>query len=180
MAAAGAFHDRLRPVVDRTMCRLVGPRDPDYDDLAQQALIELTTGVDRFRGECPIEAWAAVIVARVAYRQIRRRRVERRLFAVESAESREWPDRNASNSVVHRGTIRRVQRHLSAMDPNKAWTFLLHDVHGYSLEEVATITGVSNAAAQSRLVRGRSWLRARIARDPELADLLITAGGETS
>ena len=49
-AAATAFHDRIRGVVDRTLRRLLGVRDVDYDDLAQQSLIELVTSLHRFRG----------------------------------------------------------------------------------------------------------------------------------
>jgi RNA polymerase sigma-70 factor (ECF subfamily) len=173
VAAAAAFHDRLRPLVDRTLVRLVGTRDPDYDDLVQLALIDLTLSVDRFRGECPLEAWASVVIARVAYRHIRKRKLERRLFAIESPEAgAEIPDRQFTSALLHRAMLRQVQRHLGEMDPNRAWTFLLHDVWGYSIAETASITGVSNAAAQSRLVRGRKWLHERIASDPELREHL--------
>ena len=71
-----------------------------------------------------------------------------------------------------RSAVRRIEQHLRGMDMNKAWTYVLHDVHGYNLDEVSSITGVSKAAAQSRLVRGRKGLHDRLARDPELSGML--------
>jgi RNA polymerase sigma-70 factor (ECF subfamily) len=65
--------------------------------------------------------------------------------------------------------VERVLVALGKMDQNRAWTYLLHDVYGYDLKEVAEITDVSLSAAQSRLVRGRRDLHERIARDPALA-----------
>lgn len=171
-AVAALFHDRMRPIVDRTLGRLIGGRDPDYDDLAQQALIELVLSLDRFRGECPLDAWASIIVARVAFKLIRRRRSERKLFVLDDTELPEVVDRMAGGAMLMRSALRRVEKHLRTMDVGKAWTFVLHDVHGYDLDEVSAITGVSRSAAQSRLVRGRRVLHERIAKDPELAGLL--------
>ncbi|HEX2672579.1 MAG TPA: sigma factor-like helix-turn-helix DNA-binding protein [Polyangiaceae bacterium] len=48
----------------------------------------------------------------------------------------------------------------------------MHDVYGYDLKEVGQITGVSLAAAQSRLVRGRREIHERIKRDEALARFL--------
>ena len=181
VSAAAAFHDRLRPVVDRTLCRLIGSRDPDYDDLSQHSLIDLTLSLHRFRGECPLDAWTSIVVARVVYRHIRRRRLERRLFAASSSmDSLEPSGRSLVASVDQRSTLRQVQRHLSAIEVKKAWTFLLHDVWGYDLREVAAITGVSEAAAQSRLVRGRREIHQRIARDSELSALLDDSEEEST
>jgi RNA polymerase sigma-70 factor (ECF subfamily) len=58
------------------------------------------------------------------------------------------------------------------MDAAKASALVLHDVCGYDLREVAQITETSVSAAQTRLVRGRADLHARICSDPSLADLL--------
>jgi len=172
-AAAALFHNRLRPIVDRTLGRLIGARDSDYDDLTQQALIQLVLSVDRFRGECPLDAWASIIVARVAYKHIRKRRAERKLFVLDRSELPDVVDRSNAGVVGLRSAMRSVEKYLRSMDVNKAWTFVLHDVHGYDLEEISSITGVSRAAAQSRLVRGRKILHERIAKDPELAGLLL-------
>jgi len=75
--------------------------------------------------------------------------------------------------------MQRVRQHLAEIHPDKAWTFLLHEVCGYDLREIATITGASIAAAQTRLVRGRCELHERIAEDPELIDLLEHLEGES-
>jgi RNA polymerase sigma-70 factor (ECF subfamily) len=167
--AAAAFHDRVRPIVERTLGRLLGTGDPDRDDLTQQALIELVLSVDRFREDCPLDAWVAVIAARTVYKHIRRRRIERRLFVLGSSEALELPDRATTPVASHRSSLRRVERHLRDMDRARAWTFLLHDVHGFSLKEIGDITRASVAAVQSRLVRGRKDLHARIAADGDLS-----------
>lgn len=171
-AAAGAFHDRVRPIVERVVGRLLGSGDPDRDDLTQQALIELVLSVDRFRGDCPLDAWVAVIAARTVYKHIRRRRVERRLFLLGSTESLELPDHAAGPVTLHRSSLRRIERHLKEMNRSRAWTFLLHDVHGFTLKEIGDITHSSSAAVQSRLVRGRKELHDRIRADAELVSVL--------
>jgi len=91
---------------------------------------------------------------------------------LDRAELPDVVDRASAGVTAMRSALRRIERHLHALDAGKAWTFVLHDVHGYDLDEVSQITGVSRSAAQSRLVRGRRALHDRIARDPELAGLL--------
>jgi DNA-directed RNA polymerase specialized sigma24 family protein len=65
------------------------------------------------------------------------------------------------------------------MDEGQSWAFVLHDVFGCDVREVARILGISDAAAQSRLVRGRKRLHERIAADPELAPLLLRMEGNS-
>jgi RNA polymerase sigma-70 factor, ECF subfamily len=164
---AGAFYDRTRSMVERTVQRLLGARDADRDDMIQMAMIELLRSLDNFRGECSLDTWSATVSANVVYKQIRRRSLERSIFA-RDLEPEDVP-RSTRQQPVLRGMVSRVMHHLDQMAYERAWTFLLHDVHGYSLDEVASITGASVAAAQSRLVRGRRELHERIAADPDLA-----------
>jgi len=164
---AGAFHDRTRPAVEKTVARLLGGADCDRDDVVQVAMLELLRSLNRYRGECSLDTWACTIAAHSVYKHLRRRGLERSLFAPEAAP--EVDSQPSHQQPVLRGMVQRVSQHLRDMVYDRAWTFLLHDVHGYSLEEVAALTGVSVAAAQSRLVRGRRDLHERSAADPDLA-----------
>ena len=179
-SAASSLHDRARPVVDRTVARLLGRNDRDREDLSQLALIELVTHIDRFRGDCSLDGWISMIAARVVYKHIRRRKIERRIFSdVARDQLAVVAEHRSGDAAVVRGLIERVRAHLDALDPNKAWTFLLHDAYGYDLREIAEITGVSTTAAQTRLARGRREMHERIASDPELANWLEDTRGAT-
>jgi RNA polymerase sigma-70 factor (ECF subfamily) len=179
-SAATALHDRVRPQVDRTVRRLLGPGDVDRDDVAQQAMIELVFTIDRYRGECSLDSWTSTLTAHVVYKHIRRRKTERRIFgALDPNDSALRSASGTAREAVARNLMQRVLAHLDELDENKTWTFVLHDVWGHDLREIAQITGVSVAAAQTRLVRGRREIHERIAGDPELANLLDAMGADT-
>lgn len=170
-SAATTLHHRLRGRIDGTIRRILGGRDVDHDDLVQLSLVEVITSIDRYRGDAPLEAWAAGITAHVVYNHLRRRKLERRIFS-----SAEVPPDTKSQSMfrmlVARDSMRKIRELLDEMEENKAWTFVLHDVCGFDLREIASITGVTVAAAQRRLVRGRDELHDRIKADALLANVL--------
>jgi len=174
--AAEALYERSRPIVTRTLNRLLGRNDPEHQDLFQQTMVEIVRAIDRYRGECPLDAWTATLAAHVVYKQIRHRKVERRVLSDLLPFDPVAPEQTA-HSVALRSTIDRVCRHLADIDPARAWAFLLHDVHGHDLRETAQIMAISPSAAQSRLVRGRKELHERIAADPELAGELERTEG---
>lgn len=172
--AAPAIHDRVRPQIDRTISRLLGRRSADKDDLAQLALMGILAGIDRFRGDCSLDSWVSAVTARVIYKHLRRRKTERRIFEPPSPEE---PASSAPPAdAATRQLLQRVLAHVSALEEAQGWTFMLHDVCGHDLREVAAITGASVSAAQSRLVRGRRALHERIAEDPDLAHFLQQGG----
>jgi RNA polymerase sigma-70 factor (ECF subfamily) len=159
-------------VLDRTLTRLLGARDNDYEDVAQRALFELVDTIEHFRGDCPLDAWVSIVAARATYKAIRRRRIERRLFADASPQDSPPFTRSHGEAVAARQALERVRVELEQMNPDRAWTFMLHDVYGYDLKEVGQITGASLSAAQSRLVRGRREIHERIHNDQALARFL--------
>jgi RNA polymerase sigma-70 factor (ECF subfamily) len=152
--------------------RLLGTDDSEYDDLVQLAIIELIRSVAGYRGEGSLDTWVSAVTAHVVYRYIRKRSVDR---CVPLDAAHEDALHSAStvgeDALAERETLVRVVRHLDRLGEKLAWTFVFHDVLGYGLRDVARIMGGSEAAAQSRLVRGRRRLHEMIAADPRLADL---------
>src|SRR5262245_51120278 len=159
--AAEVVYDRVEDVVEAVLYRLLGPGDLERDDLAQQALERVISTIvsGKFSRECSLRSWATLIAQHLAIDTMRSRQRERRLFdrsvgaqALELvAEETRTPERAAE-------TRRRVERLLGALsvvNRSRAEAVVLHDILGHDLAEIAGLTGVSVAAAQSRLVRGR-------------------------
>jgi RNA polymerase sigma-70 factor (ECF subfamily) len=167
--AGALIYDRLVGVVDATLYRVVGRREADHDDLVQAAFEQIIVTLARrsFAGGCTLTGWAASIACHVGLNAIRSRRRARRVFSTdhdgEAEAARHAEPRDVEAQVIARREMDRVRMHLAEMDPGRAMTLFVHDVAGVSLAETANLTGVSIAAAQSRLVRGRRELRQRLA-----------------
>lgn len=153
-----------------TLFQVLGPADPDFDDLYQISLERFVSSVMRgkFVGRCSLSTWASVIASRVAIDALRRRRHERRIFVWRKDEDDESWEVPAADSVrpdrqhTERTQLQSIRRALGKISPDKAQTLVLFEVMGHDLSEIAEMMGVSVAAAQSRLVRGRKELATRL------------------
>jgi RNA polymerase sigma-70 factor (ECF subfamily) len=100
----------------------------------------------------------------VALKALRSRSRQRNVFDTEldAADLSELSSggNDVEHTVSHRRDIELLRESLSTLPPAQAETVVLHDLMGHALAEIATITGASIAAAQSRLVRGRKALAA--------------------
>jgi RNA polymerase sigma-70 factor, ECF subfamily len=165
--AADKLYDLLHPTVERTLRRILQAPDADYDDLMQSTFerIVRTLTSRRFAGACSLATWASAIAGHVALDALRTRIRTRRIFTADAAglgsvdcQEPVSPERR----LEARAEIENLQRVLSDMKPEQAQTLVLHDVLGHELSEIAVMTGVTVAAAQSRLVRGRKELLRRV------------------
>lgn len=164
--AAAELYDRLAGVIRGTLYRMLGSRTPDFDDLVQSSFEQVVSTLRRrtFGQECRLTSWGGAIASHVALNAIRRARSER-ARTVQLAP--EGVDREASGGsdplaqVAARRELERLRLFLSEMRQERAVPVILCDVLGHSLEEAASAEGVSAAALQSRLTRGRSELKQR-------------------
>lgn len=173
--AAEAFYDRVSGVVERTLRRIIQSSEADCEDLQQVTLERVVQSLveRRFSGACSLTTWASAIAGHVGIDALRSRVRERNLFRADpdaegQATSRpEGP--TLEGRLEARSDIAQIQRLLGTMKPEHAQTLVLHDALGHELSEIAVIMGVSVAAAQSRLVRGRKELlrraKARLGRE---------------
>ena len=172
--AAEALYDRLHPVVDRALRRVLQSNADDHDDLVQIVFerIVRTLTERKFAGACSLSTWATAIAAHVGIDALRARVRERAVVWEDRVRGDEQAARASSGNLERqleaRAEVAELHGILGSMDATQAETVLLHDVHGHELGEIALIMGVSVAAAQSRLVRGRKDLlrraRARLGR----------------
>lgn len=165
-AVAGELYDRLVGTVDQTLYRVLGRRESDHEDLVQTAFEQIvkTLATRRFAGACSLRTWASSVATHVGLNALRSRRRERGVFdrsEVDAPASTATVD-NPERDAVLRRELDRVRAELAGMNETRAEALLLHDVLGHDLAEIAAITGVSIAAAQSRLVRGRHELMDRL------------------
>jgi RNA polymerase sigma-70 factor (ECF subfamily) len=170
--AAEVLYRRLYPSIEHTVRRLLGANDPDCADCVQMAFVEIVRAIGSYRGDCAFEHWSRRVAAHVVYKHIRRRQTERKIFE-RGARTSDRPEPMSSHRrIVARDLAERIRDKLAMVAPDKAYAFLLHDLLGFDLREIAQITSVSVAAAQQRLVRGRREVHAQLAEDAELSAML--------
>ncbi len=172
-AMANALVRRAGPRAKAQVRRLLRQRTADDDDLLQSVLIELVTTIDAYRGDCSLNTWIDRIAAHVVYKRLRRQKLERRLFeGLDDSTCEVASAASAERSALTRSVLERVQARVAHLEEENVTAWLMVDVYGLTIEELASALEVSVAAAQSRASRARREVRACLSDDVELEDVL--------
>ena len=145
------------PHVDAIVRRLVG--DPDLaEDIAQEVWIQIFRALPSYRGESQFGTWAHRIAVNRTLNALRR---VRRLSKLESEIDDDIAivDQAAERSMLA-ATIEEAARQLA---PGARTVFILHDVEGYTHEEIATELGITAGGSKSQLFKARAKLRRLLA-----------------
>lgn len=162
----------LVPTVRRSVWRLLGPR-ADFEDVVQDALVELAKALPGFEHRAKLSTFAFTIVTRTAYRHLSRRREESTEPAdLERLADFDDPERRAAE----RQQLERLHRVLDRIPERQRVAFVLCAVERVPHAEAAEIEGVSVETLRARLKRAKSELARRLRADPELRAML--PGGE--
>lgn len=154
---------RLLPIFRRVARSFV--RCPaDVEDIIQQAAVACLRSLPSFEGRAELERWAQRVATRHALDYVRkeRRRASRRTESDGAEEMAVDPDPSMRRFDT---TPRPVEDYLRQLSDEQRTVLMMRYVLGYTLKEVAELTGESSETLKSRLVVARRRVRAMIRRD---------------
>ena len=156
-AALRAIWAEHAPRIDVLVRRLVG--DPDQAaDVAQEVWIQIFRALPTWRGDAQFSTWAHRIAVN---RTLNALRSMRRFTTteVEIEEDSAIVEHDGDRSLLAQTIDEAVQK----LSPGARAVFVLHDVEGYTHEEIATQLGITSGGSKSQLFKARAKLRRLLA-----------------
>lgn len=156
--------------------KMLGDTD-EADDVVQETCIKLHQNLLKFRKEASFAAWIFRIAHNACMDKLRTRRRKKRIFQFLSFSSPSSPvlqvheeaalmmsqlvDQNPDPSqqldLAEQGEV--VAQKLAMLPENQRAVVVLHDIEGFSYQEIAKIVGTSLGTVRSRLHYGRTKLK---------------------
>lgn len=140
----------LRMVADRSLA----------EELVQDVFVRAWQKLESFRGESAFSSWLYRLAVNVVLSEQRsRRRREARIVAVEDPASHEKP---RARGMAAAGVD--LEKAIVDLPPGARRAFVLHDVDGYTHQEIAEMTGLAVGTSKAHLHRARRLLRKALRR----------------
>jgi RNA polymerase sigma-70 factor (ECF subfamily) len=144
--------------VFRLVYRMVGDLDR-AQDYTQEAFIRAFQRLKEFRGESALSTWICSIAVSVTLNGLRKiRRTREREIALDDALVGGATTREADPDLKVR-----LSRAIDALPDGYRTVFLMHDVEGYTHEEIGATLGVQPGTSKAQLFRARAKLRLALA-----------------
>jgi RNA polymerase sigma-70 factor (ECF subfamily) len=157
-AAMRSLWTRHAPHIDMVVRRLVGPDHDVAQDIAQEVWIQIFRALPSYRGESQFATWAHRIAVNRTLNALRR---THRLAKVEVDME---PDLVAVTPDTDRSFVMAsIEEAAAQLSPGARTVFLLHDVEGYTHEEIAAELGITSGGSKSQLFKARAKLRKLLA-----------------
>ena len=163
LAARGdrrAFERLYRAHANRvfSLCvRMAGDRTL-AEELTQDVFVRAWEKLALFRGESAFTTWLHRIAVNVVLndRQSERRRRDR---LDEGVEDMDTLDHSHARPMEVPGLSIDLERAIATLPPGARKVFVLHDVQGYTHEEIGEMLGVTSGGCKAQLHRARMLLR---------------------
>jgi RNA polymerase sigma-70 factor (ECF subfamily) len=147
-AAFRTLYRRHTPRLYQVLARILDVR-ADAEDAAQETWMRAVQGLSSFRWESAFESWLIGIGINVARTMIRRRHDYQELT----------PDTTPAMTTSLDGRID-MERALVRLPPGQRMVLVLHDVEGWTHEQIAQRLGMAAGTSKSQLFDARRALHA--------------------
>ncbi|MEK7402296.1 MAG: sigma-70 family RNA polymerase sigma factor [Gemmatimonadota bacterium] len=157
-AAMRMLWSRHAPHIDAVVRRLVGNDLDVAADIAQEVWIQIFRALPQYRGESKFGTWAHRIAVNRTLNALRK---TRRLAKIETEveEDSALVEMDAERVMV----MQTIESAAQKLSPGARAVFLLHDVEGFTHEEIAERLGITAGGSKSQLFKARAKLRTLLA-----------------
>lgn len=154
---AGAARELYDAHVDRVyrLCYRLAGEDHLAQDFTQDTFVRAFTKLDTFRGESALGTWIGAIATSVSLNGLRK--VKR--FRDREVELHEDTGRPARRRSVEPDLRDRLHLAIDQLPEGYRTVFVMHDLEGYTHEEIGGVLGVKAGTSKSQLFRARARLR---------------------
>jgi RNA polymerase sigma-70 factor (ECF subfamily) len=157
-SAMRALWTRHAPHVDAVVRRLVGNDLDLAADIAQEVWIQIFKALPQYRGDSQFGTWAHRIAVNRTLNALRK---TRRLAKIETPveEDSATVEPNPERALL----LQTIESAATKLSPGARAVFMLHDVEGYTHEEIAERLGITSGGSKSQLFKARAKLRTLLA-----------------
>lgn len=156
----GAAFVEHGPFVWRVL-RSLGVADAEVDDLCQEVFLVVHRKQGEFEGRSSLRTWLYAICLRIA--AAHRRKVGREIA---TAVPPEPPNLSPGphEHAIRRQALENLDQALLALDEDKRAVFVLYEIEGLAMAEVAEVVGAPLQTAFSRLHAARKIVEGKLRR----------------
>ncbi len=148
------LYRRHTPRLRRVVSRVLGPLDAETDDTVQELWVRAVRRLGQFRGDSSLSTWLCAIAVRVSQETLRRRRRWRAVSDV-------GVERHPAPAVMNAERVD-LAAAIAELPARARAVVVLHDVEGFTHEEIARHFGIAAGTSKSTLSRARVLLRRRL------------------
>lgn len=149
--AFGRLYKESAPAVYR-VCRRMVADETQARELVQDTFVRAWERLTQFRGDSAFTTWLHRLAVTTTLEHLRRTR--RDLFRHVEADD-DLAVRSTASALDARVD---VEAALDKLPPGARTVFVLHDIEGYSHDEIARMTGIAAGTARAQLWRARRAL----------------------
>jgi RNA polymerase sigma-70 factor, ECF subfamily len=146
--------------------RRLGVRERDLEDVVHEVFVALHRRLHAYDPERPLRPWLFAFACRAASDY--RRQARHRVALIDDLDVLRDPAPAVDEQAMALQDLDRVARALDALEFRRRAVFVLHEIDGFPIPEVARALGIPVNTAYSRLRLAREDFEAAIRRlDPE-------------